>query len=165
MVQPIHGISDLIVQNRPLGFLPYQIGTIEFPINSFRIKSEQLNFLSTALMPVPAIEHEILKSNYEKALQQHFIEQPDFWKTLEVDTLEFVSNEGTQNIPGPGNRPAPGKGGLCVWLVNSGEKRGFLWMRGSGTEPVFRVMVDWNGAEDDYNKLLELHRKLIAHAN
>ena len=33
-------------------------------------------------------------------------------------------------------------GGLKIVLTANGKDKAFLWMRGSGTEPVFRVMAD-----------------------
>lgn len=119
-------------------------------------------FEGDALMPVPKIEHEDLKSKYETLLQEHFKAESAFWKSKGVAKLSFFSNEGIQNIPGPGGRPAPGKGGLQIFLLNEQEERmGFLWMRGSGTEPVFRVVVDWSGEPSEYEELLKLHRDLI----
>jgi phosphoglucomutase len=120
-------------------------------------------FEGDALMPVPSIEHEVLKSNYEQLLLNHFEEDYSFWDRLGVAKLRFVSNEGTQNILGPGGRPAPGRGGLQVFCEDGqGAALGFLWMRGSGTEPVFRVVVDWGGSEEEYEALLKLHRQLIS---
>ena len=120
-------------------------------------------FEGDALMPVPKVEHEVLKTQYEKLLGEHFEGQPQFWKSKGIASLKFVNNEGIQNIRGPGGRPAPGKGGLQVFLCDEHEHAiGFLWMRGSGTEPVFRVVVDWKGPEDQYKLLLELQRDLMA---
>jgi phosphoglucomutase len=119
-------------------------------------------FEGDALMPVPKIEHEQLKQNYEQKLAQHFETQPEFWASKNVSKLEFYSNEGTANISGPGGRPPHSKGGLQVFLVDEkGKKLGFLWMRGSGTEPVFRVVVDWSGSREGYLELFQLHRALI----
>jgi phosphoglucomutase len=119
-------------------------------------------FEGEALMPVPAIDHETLKSRYEQKILAFFEDQEEFWESLGVAELRIVSNDGIWNIPGPGGRPANSKGGLQVFLDDAeGEALGFLWMRGSGTEPVFRVMVDWPGREVDYRGLLNLHRLLI----
>lgn len=119
-------------------------------------------FEGDALMPVPKIEHEQLKQNYEQNLAQHFEKHPDFWTSKGVTKLDFFSNEGTANISGPGGRPPQSKGGLQIFLINEkGDKLGFLWMRGSGTEPVFRLVVDWFGSHADYLELFRLHRELI----
>jgi phosphoglucomutase len=119
-------------------------------------------FEGDALMPVPAIDHELLKSKYEQLIQNHFEDDYEFWDRLGVAKLKFVSNEGIENIEGPGGRPAPGKGGLQVFCLNGeGHPLGYLWMRGSGTEPVFRVVVDWSGAQQDYETLLKYHREWI----
>ena len=119
-------------------------------------------FEGEALMPVPSIDHEILKCNYERKILQHFKEEGTFWRDLAVSEMRIVSNEGICNIPGPGGRPKNSKGGLQIFLVGAqGKAIGFLWMRGSGTEPVFRVMVDWSGSDQQYGALLKLHRRLI----
>lgn len=121
-------------------------------------------FEGEALMPVPAIEHNVLKSRYEELLSGHFEKHPDFWSELGVEELQWVNYEGILNIVGPGNRPAPGRGGTAALLRQKGKARGFLWMRGSGTEPVFRVIADWSGTPAEYRKLIELHRHLIEQA-
>ena len=45
VIQPIHGISYLRAQNQPIAFSPYQIGTIEFPINNL-IQTEVVSVIS-----------------------------------------------------------------------------------------------------------------------
>ena len=42
----------------------------------------------------------------------------------------------------------------------------FIWMRGSGTEPVFRVMADVKGDNAELEKkLLKWHSDIIANAD
>ena len=55
------------------------------------------------------------------------------------------------------------KGGFKIVFYNRENKMcGFIWMRSSGTEPVFRVMADVKGgsAEAEAN-LLQWHRHMI----
>lgn len=119
-------------------------------------------FEGEALLPVPKIDHETLKSRYESLILDHFETEDDFWEEKGVTDISIVSNDGVWNILGPGQRPEGSKGGLQVFLQDdSGLDKGFLWMRGSGTEPVFRIMVDWSGGADEYRELLNLHRHLI----
>jgi phosphoglucomutase len=118
-------------------------------------------FETEAIMPVPQIEHEVLKSNYEKLFPQKFKEDNAFWQKAGIDDFCIQSIEGTETIPGPGGRPAPGKGGFKIELLSKGTCLGFMWMRGSGTEPVFRVLVDWHQNNETAIELLNYHRKLI----
>ncbi len=141
---------DGSVLERLLGTLPRWLSTDAFD--------------EEALMPVPSIEHEVLKSNYEKLLLDHFANQREYWQGIGVDEILFYSQEGTKRIAGPGGRPSPGKGGLSVILCSKGREMGFLWMRGSGTEPVFRVICDWGGDPCHYPMLISLHRALISQA-
>lgn len=135
---------------------------LESVLESFPTWHSTDAFDNDALMPVPNIEHETLKQRYESAFISHFDEEIHFWQSKGVASYKIVSYEGTENIPGPGNRPSPGKGGLAILLLDSFENAlGFLWMRGSGTEPVFRVVCDWSGNEKDYLELLRFHRQLI----
>ncbi len=60
-----------------------------------------------------------------------------------------------------------GPGGLKMQFYD-GEDRatGFLWMRGSGTEPLFRAVVDIEGTDPAAEtELLEWHRSMIAQAD
>ncbi len=62
---------------------------------------------------------------------------------------------------------ASGQGGLRILLHDeAGAAKGFLWMRGSGTEPVFRVMADIEGgrkADEDW--LREWHTAMVQAAD
>ncbi len=135
--------------------------TIEKVISTFPNWYSTDAFETEAIMPVPQIEHEILKSNYEKIFPQKFIEDINFWKKIGVDDYRILSIEGTETIVGPGGRPQPGKGGFKIELFSKKECKGFMWMRGSGTEPVFRVLVDWIEQDEHAIELLEYHRNLI----
>jgi len=55
------------------------------------------------------------------------------------------------------------KGGLkIIFYGENEEKIAFIWMRASGTEPVFRIMADIkNASEDDEKMLVEWEKKMI----
>ena len=54
-------------------------------------------------------------------------------------------------------------------LINKNNKKenlAFIWMRGSGTEPVFRVMCDVKGNNPEMEKeLLQWHSEMILEAD
>ena len=76
---------------------------------------------------------------------------------------------GTDSVKGTGAhiRGERIKGGFKIILKKlSGENAGFIWMRGSGTEPVFRVMADIEGSSRENEKyLLNWHREIITKAD
>lgn len=62
---------------------------------------------------------------------------------------------------------ASGSGGLRIqFLDQAGEPKAFIWMRGSGTEPVFRIMADIDGgspADEEY--FLSWHAAMVRAAD
>ncbi|MBN1687382.1 MAG: phosphatidylglycerol lysyltransferase [Spirochaetales bacterium] len=124
-----------------------------------------------AIMRVSTEDHGLLKARYETLFAMNW---PGIRTSLEelnfhVDRWEVVNYEGTFTRRGAGNRDKNGnqRGGLKVLLYNGqGDARAFVWMRGSGTEPVFRILADVEGNRPDVEALLlASHRQLITEAD
>ena len=66
-----------------------------------------------------------------------------------------------------GDFAASGRGGLRIALADeAGRPRAFLWMRGSGTESVFRVMADVEGGKaEDEQYLFSWHEAMVRKAD
>ncbi|MDR3356898.1 MAG: phosphatidylglycerol lysyltransferase [Spirochaetaceae bacterium] len=75
--------------------------------------------------------------------------------------------KGSEERRGVENFGEAGRGGLrIVFHDESGADRASLWMRGSGTEPVFRVMADVEGlAPALHDELLAWHRGMVLEAD
>ncbi|MDR0569410.1 MAG: phosphatidylglycerol lysyltransferase [Spirochaetaceae bacterium] len=60
-----------------------------------------------------------------------------------------------------------GKGGLKVTFSDSeGNEKAWIWMRGSATEPVFRVMADAEGSDTALERdLIEWQRRMVIEAD
>lgn len=123
-----------------------------------------------AVMQVPRVGHGALKAAYEallpgaietaRAILRPVFEPTEWW----VENYEGVNaTRGT----GPHTRSGAQTGGFKVLFADSGAvARAFVWMRGSGTEPVFRVMADVEGEQPEVeSRLLEWHRNLIESAS
>jgi phosphomannomutase len=84
-------------------------------------------------------------------------------------SCEEFNYEGTESRKGtgPAFRSGAEKGGLkIVFYDENGSPAAFIWMRGSGTEPVFRVLADCRGSSPQIeNDLLEWHKELIREAD
>jgi len=68
---------------------------------------------------------------------------------------------------GPACRTGAQRGGLKIqFLDGTGEPAGFIWMRGSGTEPVFRIMADLRGTDREGEaELLDWQKEMILAAD
>jgi phosphoglucomutase len=78
-----------------------------------------------------------------------------------------MASQGKEEKPLEGGFDESGTGGIKILLENQdGAVTAFLWMRGSGTEPVFRVMVDVRGGNQAMEQLLlERHTSLVRQAD
>ncbi len=102
-----------------------------------------------ALAQIKTSDHGKLKQAWEEIFQQEWQNKKE---TLKKDygfhSWEEINNEGTASRKGTGSSVRSGAqtGGLKVIFKNAaGEDAGFIWMRGSGTEPVFRIMAEIKG--------------------
>ncbi|MCF7946201.1 MAG: hypothetical protein K9L24_05055 [Spirochaetia bacterium] len=123
-----------------------------------------------AILRIKSSNQAELKKAYEKLfLETWDIDKDDFFASLGISSWEEINYEGTRSIPGfgPEYRSSPEKGGLkIVFYDYNGAAAAYIWMRGSGTEPVFRVLADSRGADGNREeKLLEWHKKLIQQAD
>jgi len=68
---------------------------------------------------------------------------------------------------GPEFRSGSETGGLKIVFYDSdGKAAAFIWMRGSGTEPVFRILADSLGSDPARERrLLAWHTALVREAD
>jgi len=120
-----------------------------------------------SVVEIKTRDHNTLKTRYETIFQRRWSElSPELAGRLGVAGYRFINYEGAREIPGPGGRSGEGRGGFKVLLDDrSGRQVGFLWMRGSRTEPVFRVMADVAAGPSEERYLLEIHRGILHEAD
>ena len=123
-----------------------------------------------AIMRIRSTDHAGLKLKYENIFLEEWDRKKDFLRAeYGIHTWREVNYEGVETKAGfgPGFRTGGEKGGLKIIFSNlSGEDTDFLWMRGSGTEPVFRVLADTAGNDQlRHDWLLQWHRGMIERAD
>ena len=121
-----------------------------------------------AILSIRTANHDALKSAYEAIFPTAFEKEREWLEDrFGVVGYRVVNYEGTVERHGPGNRTGDGRGGFKVELLDKrGRPRGFLWMRGSKTEPAFRIMADLAGGDpEDEAALLRLHAELVRAAD
>ncbi|MDX9702147.1 MAG: hypothetical protein RBU23_03780 [Candidatus Auribacterota bacterium] len=125
-------------------------------------------FEDRAIVSIRTTDHARLKARYEAVLAHQWnSKKAELNEKLGVTTYKILNYEGSTVREGAGARTGTQSGGLKVSLEdNTGTQRAFIWMRGSGTEPVFRVLADVQGNDPQMEaNLLNWHVAMIHEAD
>lgn len=124
-------------------------------------------FEKEALFPVRCQNQALLKKNYESLFAKNwFAREEEVKRRYGFASYEIRNFEGAKVRLGLGNRSGNEDGGFqLIFFLENGNEAGFIWMRGSKTEPVFRVMADVRGDRRAEQYLLAWHRALLAEAD
>lgn len=110
-----------------------------------------------------------LKQAYEELFLTEWEAREKELNSMGITDYKVCQMEGTNLYVGVGedNRTEPFSGGYKIIFSDAkGKATDFIWMRGSKTEPVFRVLADCEGMDRErHNYLLEWQRSLIARAD
>jgi phosphomannomutase len=127
-------------------------------------------FEAEARMEIQTTDHALLKQRYEEVFIRHWEEvHSRLARDYGIVSWREINYEGTGEVAGfgPGFRTGSERGGLkIIFSDQAGRDTDFIWMRGSGTEPVFRVLADSVGKDPARERtLLEWHRQMIREAD
>ena len=121
-----------------------------------------------AVLHIKTTDHAELKKAYQKVFESEWeAKKQELKEKYGISSYTAISNNGTKQIDDIKDYSISKKGGLKILLKDeAGKSVAYIWMRGSGTEPVFRVMCDVKGNKPkDEASLLEWHSKMIAEAD
>lgn len=123
-------------------------------------------FEPRAKSSIRTLDHAVLKANYERIFPSQWeARKEELRSRWGVVGWEERNMEGTSERRGVGAEYRSGKekGGFKILFTNqAGEYTDFIWMRGSGTEPVFRVMADCQGSDPEREAwFLAWHKEII----
>jgi phosphoglucomutase len=142
------GLSDLIASLPPF----ISTGTYE----------------AEALLKVKTADHGELKNRYQGVfLREWESRREELRSKYGIVSWEAAAYRGTEERRGIKCFGEAGRGGLKVDFLNgAGLPVAAIWMRGSGTEPVFRVMADVEGQDRDFERdLIFWQRRMVAEAD
>ena len=145
----------------------YGISDVLATLPSFTTTSA---YNDNAIMKITTSDHRKLKKNYEKIFlkdwdQKKNVLKEEFgilsWREVNYEIQDEKTGFG-QNF-----RSGMEKGGLKIIFSNKeGLDTDYIWMRGSGTEPVFRILADCMGNSPKREEwLLKWHRSMIERAD
>ena len=121
-----------------------------------------------AILKVKKTDHAALKAAFQKVFESEWEKKKaDLKKQYGIAGYEAVITNGTKETRDVSDYSLSGKGGLKIIFKDDADSPvAFIWMRGSGTEPVFRIMCDVKGDNAEEEKaLLELETELIKKAD
>jgi phosphoglucomutase len=115
-----------------------------------------------AILKIKQTNHSILKRNFQKNFEEAWKKNPII-KKYGFTAWECVITNGTKETRNVKDFSLSEKGGLkIIFYKGDNNPVAFIWMRGSGTEPVFRVMCDVKGNEiEEEKELLEFETMLL----
>ena len=121
-----------------------------------------------AVLQIKTADHGILKAKFQKIFENQWnLHKNELKELYGFESYVAVRTNGTVETKNIDDYSQSGKGGLKIIFYDENEKPvAFMWMRGSGTEPVFRVMCDVKGNKPkEEQKLLEWETKMILRAD
>ena len=111
-----------------------------------------------AKMKIQCTDHGVLKLNYEDVFKAEWEAKKGSLATrFGITSWREINTIGTESYEGTGAeaRKAGVKGGLKILFSDKdGKDIAFIWMRGSGTEPVFRILADIESANPEDERYL-----------
>jgi phosphoglucomutase len=121
-----------------------------------------------AVLRIKTDNHAILKDRYQKVFLREWEERKDELKArYGFCGWEAIAYNGQEERRGIRSFGEAGSGGLKVaFRGGDGRETACIWMRGSATEPVFRVMADVEGPRVQAEEfLLDWQRRMIMEAD
>jgi len=127
-------------------------------------------FEEKAKFPITTMDHGALKAGYEEIFPgQWELRKEELKSRFDIWDWEERNMEGTEERIGVGRQFRSGKekGGFKILFLNKeGRPTDYIWMRGSGTEPVFRVLADCEGDDREREAwFLDWHKEMITLAD
>ncbi len=121
-----------------------------------------------AVLKIRTEDHSVLKARFQKIFEKEWQNKKTELKSkYGITSWEAVKTNGTKEVRNISDFSQSAKGGLKIIFKDDASKPlAFIWMRGSGTEKVFRVMCDVKGnKKEEEAELLEWERQMILAAD
>ncbi|MDP3177264.1 MAG: hypothetical protein Q8M76_05120, partial [Spirochaetaceae bacterium] len=125
-------------------------------------------FETRAALRVRSTDHAALKGRYGAIFAREWSSRAaELERRFGVVAWEAFASKGRAETRVGADFAASGSGGLRIALQDArGAPKAFIWMRGSGTESVFRVMADVEGGTpEDEAYLLDWHTSMVREAD
>jgi phosphoglucomutase len=126
------------------------------------------SYTPEALLKINTVDHALLKDRYQEVFLREWEERKEYLKTrYGITGWIAAAYQGTEEKLGVPRFAEAGRGGLRIIFTNKADNEtACIWMRGSGTEPVFRIMADAEGSDERLERdLIEWQRRMVTEAD
>ena len=121
-----------------------------------------------AVLKIKTADHSVLKGKFQKIFEEEWqTKKSELCEKYGIENYQAIGTNGTEESRNLADYSKNGKGGLKI-LFSDKDKNplAYIWMRGSGTEPVFRVLCDVKGENSaEEHELLDWERAMILKAD
>ncbi|MDR3303484.1 MAG: phosphatidylglycerol lysyltransferase [Treponema sp.] len=120
------------------------------------------SYTPEAILRVKSADHAVLKTRYQAVfLREWQTRKAELQARYGLTQWEASCYNGMEEKRGLSHFGEAGRGGLKITFTDKeGNETAWIWMRGSGTEPVFRVMAD-SEVRNSHSAAPPLERELI----
>ena len=121
-----------------------------------------------AILKIKTTDHSVLKANFQKIFEEEWnCKKSELSSKYNIEGYEAIGTNGTEETRNLSDYSKNGKGGLKILFTDKNKMPlAYIWMRGSGTEPVFRVLCDVKGNNSaEEHELLDWERSMILKAD
>jgi phosphoglucomutase len=121
-----------------------------------------------ALLKVETTDHGVLKDRYQTVfLREWETRKEELRDKYGIESWEAAAYNGMEEKRRITRFGDAGRGGLKIHFLNrDGIPIAAIWMRGSATEPVFRIMADAEGRDHGFERdLIYWQRRMVAEAD
>jgi phosphoglucomutase len=120
-----------------------------------------------AALKINSSEHGALKGLYQKIFISEWEKRKEQLTAYGIYRWEAKAYNGIEERDVTADFSQTGRGGLKICFLNAGGRPlASLWMRGSATEPVFRVMADAEGTDRRFEQeLINWQRGMVIKAD
>ncbi|MDR1859040.1 MAG: phosphatidylglycerol lysyltransferase [Treponema sp.] len=121
-----------------------------------------------AVLKIACADHADLKNRYQGIFLREWESRRDELKTrYGIQGWEAAAYNGIEERRGIARFGEAGKGGLKICFQNAGGRDiASIWMRGSATEPIFRIVADAEGSDRQIERdLIDWQRRMTTEAD
>jgi phosphoglucomutase len=120
-----------------------------------------------AMLKVVTADHGLLKARYQKIFLRDWEEKKASLRERGITGWEACSYNGENSTENIKEFAGSGRGGFKIIFTNEEDSKiASLWMRGSGTEPVFRIIADLEGTDRTFaESMIQWQRRMVLEAD